>query len=140
MLVLPTGQIMYTDRSSDVELYSSTGGISLAWRPAIVKVDTRLYRNTTYTLVGMQLSGLSAGSKCGDDAQAATNYPLVHITNNSTGRVAYARTANHSSMGVAAGSLKVTTGFTVPKTDTGPSQLEVVANGIASPPVSVTVY
>jgi hypothetical protein len=76
----------------------------------------------------------------GDEYQNATNYPLVRITNNSTGHVFYARTHDHSSMGVATGSLTVSTNFDVPSViDAGPSTLEVVANGIASTPVSITV-
>jgi hypothetical protein len=43
-------------------------------------------------------------------------------------------------MGVATGSLTVSTNFDVPSViDAGPSTLEVVANGIASTPVSITV-
>ena len=76
----------------------------------------------------------------GDDAQAASNYPLVRITNTATGHVFYARTHNHTSMGVATGSLIVTTHFDVPAgIELGASQLVVVANGIASNPVSVVI-
>ena len=72
--------------------------------------------------------------------QTATNYPLVRITNNSTGHVFYARTHDHSTMGVATGNTTVSTNFDVPSSmEKGASQLEVVANGIPSQPVSVTV-
>ena len=40
----------------------------------------------------------------GDELNAATNYPLVRITNMASGHVAYARTHDHSTMGVATGS------------------------------------
>jgi hypothetical protein len=76
----------------------------------------------------------------GDEFQNATNYPLVRITNATSGRVYYARTHDHSTMGVATGSKRVWTFFDVPKgIATGASTLEVVANGIASKPVNVTV-
>jgi hypothetical protein len=43
-------------------------------------------------------------------------------------------------MGVATGSLRVSTHFDVPSAmDTGASSLVVVANGIASKPVTVTI-
>ncbi|HTZ81580.1 MAG TPA: hypothetical protein VMB66_00220 [Candidatus Acidoferrales bacterium] len=72
--------------------------------------------------------------------ETATNYPLVRITNNSTGHVFYARTHNHSTMRVATGSTIASTRFDVPATmETGASSLEVVANGIPSIPVSITV-
>jgi len=64
---------------------------------------------------------------------------LVRITNNATGHVFYSRTHDHTSMAVASGAL-VSTHFDVPATEErGPSQLVVVANGIPSAPVAVTV-
>ena len=65
---------------------------------------------------------------------------LVRITNTATGHVFYARTHGHSTMGVATGRLKVSTNFDVPSAaETGASSLVVVANGIPSLPVSITV-
>jgi hypothetical protein len=91
-------------------------------------------------LSGTQLNGLSQGGAYGDDAQMATNYPLIRITNSGTGHVFYARTYNPGSMGVATGSTVVSVSFAVPAgIELGVSQLEVVTNGIASNPVSVTV-
>lgn len=140
MLVLPTGQILLTDGSSDVELYNSAGSPNPAWAPAITKVPKTLTHGKSAALKGTQLNGLSQGAAYGDDAQAASNYPLVRITNNATGHVTFARTYNHSSMGVATGSLIVTTHFTVPAgIELGASQLAVVTNGIASNPVNVTI-
>ena len=82
---------------------------------------------------------MSQGAAYGDDAQAATNYPLVRITNLATGHVFYSRTHDHSSMAVANGGL-VSTHFDVPANqESGPSQLVVVANGIPSRPVTVNV-
>ena len=76
----------------------------------------------------------------GDEFQNATNYPLVRITNNKSGNVYYARTHDHSSMGVATGKTIVSTHFDVPSTmGTGKSTLVVIANGIASKPITVTV-
>ena len=76
----------------------------------------------------------------GDEEQTATNYPLVRITNTSSGIVVYARTHDHSTMGVATGSKTVSTNFDVPANiGSGPSTLVVVANGIASKPANVTV-
>ena len=72
--------------------------------------------------------------------QNATNYPLVRITNNASGHVFYARTHGHSTMGVATGTTPVSTNFDVPVgIEVGSSTIVVVANGIASQPVNVTV-
>jgi hypothetical protein len=76
----------------------------------------------------------------GDDYQSATNYPLVRITNNSTGHVFYCRTHGHSTMGVATGSKIVSTLFDVPATiELGASTIQVVANGIPSVAQAITI-
>lgn len=140
MLVLPSGEILLTDGSSDVELYTSTGGPQAAWAPKVTKVASLLTHGKTFTLSGTQLNGLSQGAAYGDDAQSASNYPLVRITNILTGHVFFCRTHNHSSMGVATGSLIVTTQFDVPAgIELGAGQLQVVTNGIASPAIVVSV-
>ncbi len=141
MLVLPTGQILFTDGSSDVEIYTASGTYQNAWRPTISSFPANLVPGfANYTLSGTQLNGLSQGAMYGDDAQSATNYPLVRITNSATNHVFYARTHHHSTMAVATGSAVVSTRFDMPAgIETGPSRLEVVANGIPSNPVAIQV-
>ena len=140
MLVLPTGQVMFTDGTTGVEIYSAAGSADPTWAPALTKVPANLIHGKTYTAQGTQFNGLSQANGYGDDAQAATNYPLVRITNNATGHVFYAATKNHSSMGVATGNAIVKTHFTVPAgIELGASQLQVVANGIASTAVGVNI-
>lgn len=86
------------------------------------------------------MNGLSQAAAFGDEFETSTNYPLVRITNNSSKHVFYARTHDHTSMGVATGNLIVTSNFDVHTgIETGLSTLVVVANGIASGPVNVTV-
>ena len=76
----------------------------------------------------------------GDELSAATNCPLVRITNAATARVVYARTHGHSTMAVATGGAVVSNQFDVPaQADAGASTLVVVVNGIASAPVQVVV-
>ncbi len=65
---------------------------------------------------------------------------MVRITNTATGHVKYAQTYNFSTMAVATGSATVSTWFHVPtNAEAGASTLEVVANGIPSLPMGVTV-
>lgn len=141
MLVLPDGGVMQTDYSTDVEIYYSSRNPNPAWAPTITGVATKFHPGEeNRELSGTQLNGLSQGAAFGDDFQDATNYPLVRITNNATGHVFYCRTHDHSSMGVATGSLIVTTKFDVPAdTELGASELAVVANGIPSNSVAVTI-
>lgn len=138
-LVLPTGQILFTDFSRDVEIYTSTGTYDSSWAPRIQSFPAVVSPGGSYTISGHLLNGMSQGAAYGDDVQAATNYPLVRITNLATGDVFYSRTHDHSSMAVAFNGL-VSTHFDVPANqELGPSQLVVVANGIPSQPVSVNV-
>jgi hypothetical protein len=140
MLELPTGQILFTDGSQDVEVYTPKGSYQSAWAPNVSQFPDTVTRGKTYSISGTQFNGLSQGATYGDDAQMASNYPLVRITNDNTGHVFYARTHDHSTMAVATGSKSVSTNFDVPKNmETGSSHLEVVANGIPSTPVVVTV-
>ena len=138
MLVLPTGQILFADFYF-VSVYNPTGTYNPAWAPRIQSAPARVSPGGSYVISGYRLNGMSQGAAYGDDQQSATNYPLVRITNNATGHVFYSRTHHHSSMGVAFSGL-VSTHFDVPTTqELGASQLVVVANGIPSVPVAVTV-
>jgi len=141
--VLPTGQILYTladGFTKDAEIYTAKGTFQSSWAPAIKTAPTTVSRGNTYKISGTQFNGLTHGAAYGDDAQMNSNYGLVRITNNATKHVFYARTHNPSTMGVATGTKVVSTNFDVPSgMETGASSLVVVANGIPSVPVNVTV-
>src|SRR5207247_8176421 len=108
------------------------GSTHAAWAPIIKSAPRAVSPGVSYTLSGTRLNGLSQSPAYVDDAQAATNYPLVRITNRATGHVFYSRTHDHSSMGVAS-SGEVSTLFDVPADqELGASDLVVVANGIPS--------
>ncbi|HEX3429467.1 MAG TPA: hypothetical protein VHT03_01160 [Rhizomicrobium sp.] len=137
MTVLPNGQILI----GGSEVFTSSGTYKSKWQPTISNYPSSVTRGKTYQISGTQFNGLSqAGGGMGDEYQSSTNYPLVQITNNSSQHVSYARTHDHSTMGVATGSATVSTNFDVPSgMETGASTLVVIANGIPSQPVSVTV-
>ena len=136
MLALPNGQVLFSNFNTQVALYTPDGGPDPAWKPAVTGVSANA--DGSYRVTGTQFNGLSQGASYGDDASMSTNYPLVRLTSG-TGVVTYARTFNHSTMGVATGSLPVSTNFTTPAgLASGPYQLQVVANGIASDPVNFT--
>jgi len=142
-LVLPTGQILYTladGVNMDAEIYTAKGKYKKSWAPKITTAPTSVTRGSTYKISGKQFNGLTHGAAYGDDAQMASSYPLVRITNTASGHVFYARTHDHSTMGVATGNKIVSTNFDVPSgMETGASSLVVVANGIPSTAVAVTV-
>ncbi len=136
-ILLPTGQIMML--GPHVVLYTPSGKPQASWAPAIRTYPHAIAAGKTYKITGTQFNGLSQAMSFGDEFQNSTNYPLVRITNRATHHVFYARTHDHSTMGVATGSKLVWTYFDVPAhIDAGASTLEVIANGIASHPVTVS--
>jgi hypothetical protein len=138
LMVLPNGEVLVGGGTTEV--YTSSGTYQTSWQPTISTYPSTVTRGSTYSISGTQFNGLSQAAAFGDELQTATNYPLVQITNNSTLHVFYARTHNHSTMGVATGTATVSTNFDVPATmETGASTLVVIANGIPSVAVSVTV-
>lgn len=139
-LELPNGQIFVTNGVIDpAEVYTPKGKTFAGYVPSITNVDTTLSIGTEYVLSGIQLNGRSQGAMYGDDAQAASNYPMLRITNGATRHVFYAYTYSYSTMSIAAkasGSFN----FILPsRMETGASMLEVVANGVPSAPVNVTI-
>jgi hypothetical protein len=141
MLVLPTGQVLFVDGSKIVEVYTAAGTYQTTWRPTITSVASTLNAGSANNVIeGTQFNGLSQGASYGDDAQMATNYPIVRIVNDATKHVFYARTHGHSTMGVATGNSIVSTSFDIPATvETGASEIHVVANGIPSQGVKVVI-
>ncbi len=140
MLVLPTGQIMMTTFSSDVELYTpGDRSYDPDWAPVVNCAPKKVHAGETYKIEGIGFNGMSQGAMYGDDVQSATNYPLVRITNKKSGHVFYCRTHDHSYMGVASDK-EVFTYFDVPKNiELGKSKIEVVANGIPSKAYDIVV-
>jgi hypothetical protein len=143
LLLLPTGEILETDFSGDVEIYAEAAARPCAQqgRPVLADADDLavLARGRSYDFSGLQLHGLSSGVSYGDDAQAATNYPIVRITNRKTGHVGFGRTHGFSSFSIAPGAWSKAT-LDVPETlESGDSDLVVIANGIASAPTRVRV-
>jgi len=139
LLPLPSGHVLAL--GYDAQLFTPADlSYNPAWAPTITGAPSTVSAGNSYKVTGTQFNGLSQACAFGDEFQCATNYPLVRITNKATGDVTYARTHNHSTMAVATGSTPVSTHFDVPAgIEAGPSKLEVVANGIPSAPISITV-
>ncbi len=140
MLVLPTGQILFTDGSNDVEIYTPAGTANPAWAPSALFSTPLLARGSSIVLSGHQFNGLSQACAYGDDAQCATNYPIVRFTNIGTGHVFYGRTHDHSTMAVGY-SGPCYTHLDIPSNlETGLTNLQVIANGIASPNYVISIH
>lgn len=140
MVVLPSGQILFTDFSSDVEIYTPSGTACTGCAPTISSVAATLTHGSKGNkIAGTQFNGLTQGAYYGDDSQNDSNFPLVRITD-SKHHTLYCRTHNWKP-GVAMGATALSNAqFDIPNVvATGSATLVVVANGIASAPKTVTI-
>jgi hypothetical protein len=140
MLLTPTGRVLFAADTAEIYVYAPDCEPCPDWRPCVRSCPRVLRPLHSYTLFGTQFNGRSQAVSYGDDAQMATNYPIVQVRNRASGTVKYCRTFDHSTMAVATGDDLVWTNFTVPlDIETGPVELRVIANGIASEPVEACV-
>jgi hypothetical protein len=131
MLVLPTGQVLLINDNDQLAIYTPDGAPNAAWQPTITSFTNN--GDGSYTLTGTQLNGLDEGAAYGDDNQMAENYPIVQVSDITSGHVYYATTSNWSSTGVATGNTPETVNVVLPASlGIDPYTLKVIANGIAS--------
>src|ERR1700733_7902389 len=132
MLLLPTGQVLMTDGITDsLVVYSEAGAAPAGVAPTIASVLPDA--DGSYTVAGTNLNGWNEGASYGDDAQMASNYPLVTLS--AGGNTVFATTYGWSSV-VATGAQVVSTQFMVPAgLNPGTYSLTVIANGVSSIPV-----
>ena len=131
-LMLPTGQIMFTDYTNDVEIFTPSGSNYSGWQPDALLTHTVYNRGTSFLLNGHRFNGASQNNTYGDDLQNATNYPIVRFTNVSTGHVFYARTHDHSAMPVGFNGPGFTHVDIPANMETGSTNMQIIVNGIAS--------
>ena len=138
LLLLPTGQVLCTGYSS-LHIYTPSGNPDRSWAPTIATAPSTVKPGLTYAITGTQFNGLSQAVALGDDYQGATNYPLVRITNTASGHVFYARTHDHSTMALRRDPRQCPLNSTSRRPSKSAPRLVVVANGIPSKPVNLSV-
>jgi hypothetical protein len=142
-LLLPNGKLLCSAQSNTLFLYTpdpATSAPNPAWKPANISVAAIMVQGHSYTLSGTQINGLSQAVCYGDDCGMATNYPIVQLTNTVSNVVQYLRSYDFSTMGVATGSTVQSCTIDIPANlATGAWNLVVIANGIASDPVAITI-
>jgi Putative Ig domain/Galactose oxidase, central domain len=139
MLCLPDGTILFIggQNSQSLYVYTPDGTPLAAGQPGIYSVTEN--GNGSYHLTGTNLNGISEGAAYGDDEQMDSNYPLVRMTNSTSGNVYYARTFNWNSTSLQTGSRVTTTEFALPQNlPAGTYSLVVEANGNPSAPTNFT--
>jgi hypothetical protein len=140
LMMLPTGQIMFTDFSGLVEIYTPASGVVAGVAPTINAISGNIGSPSTNNgLSGTQLNGLTENNAYGDDYQGPTNYPLVVLQQVSGPNVYYATTHSENTHSIAPGTA-VSTQFDVPAgLVSGSYNLYSVANGIQSNAIVVNV-
>jgi hypothetical protein len=162
MLVLPTGQVLWDagENANCTSVYTSNTTVDpnpvMRPPPHIGTVNGITPGNpipltqgsTNNTLTGSMFRGVSQGASYGDDAQSATDFPIVMITNNTSGNRCFGRTHNWA--------VHVSAQFDIPPAVTpaagwalvqhpcdtaggGASTLVVIVNGKQSNSIAVTV-
>lgn len=141
LFTLPTGQVMFTDLSGLVEVYTPATGVDANAKPTILASSTNLTHGTSNNILyGKQLNGIAQVNAYGDDYQGDINFPLVKLTNTSTGKVYFCLTHNESTHSIAPGVIMFTH-FDIPSTmPPGVYNLQSIAGGISSNAIKVTVH
>jgi hypothetical protein len=135
MLVLPTGQILFTTGGGKLAVYTPDGTAGTL-RPVISSVVAN--QDGSYTLAGSYLNGFSAGASYGDDAEMDTNYPVVQLTDGGN-HVYYARTHDWNATGLGYNGATATR-FDLPiGLPSGTYSLRVIGSGIASDPIEFPI-
>jgi len=135
LMLLPTGQVLFSASSNNIQAYMPDGGPQASWKPKITTVKLLSSPKGPYgQLIGTQLNGLSQANVYGDDCYPATNYPLVRLKINASSAVVYCRTFGISTMGVGTGAVPHQCSFSLADVPGGKYELRVIANGIPSDP------
>jgi hypothetical protein len=141
MLVLPTGQVLFSNgttqdgsnnTNASLDIYTPDGGPDPSWQPTISNISMvrpNLFLKPELKVAGTQLNGISEGAAYGDDANPASNYPILWYTTHS-GQVIDARTFSWSSNWVQTGATPESTLATLQ--NTGVYVVYAIANGIRS--------
>ena len=126
MLILPTGQLLFSDIERQLWAFTPTGAPPQNLKPRIegIKYDG----GGIFTLSGQQLNGQSAGSNYGDDVESDENYPIVSLMDKD-GNIFYARTTNWSTTEVATRVFRETVNFTLPASLVNPGVYWVTVCG-----------
>jgi Kelch motif len=137
LMLLPTGEVLFSASSANVQCYTPGGMPAEGWRPTITSLQVHGLIATDYLLLqGTQLNGLSQANIYGDDVYPATNYPIVRFEDSQTHTVYFARTYAFSTLAVATGAALQSCRVDVTQVPNGAYDVTVIANGISSHPVS----
>ena len=131
LMILPTGQILFTNLTGAVEIYTPQAGYLAATQPFIAigqYVSKGAWLNR---LAGYNINGLTQNNAYGDDYQADTNYPLIRLM--CGGTAYYANTHGESTHSIRPGTIATTDFDLDPATPLSANcDLQLIANGVPS--------
>lgn len=137
MVLLPTGQVLFSDSTNQLYVYTGDGVPKPKLRPVINNIAYN--GGGVFTLTGKQLNGQSAGADYGDDVQMDSNYPILRLVSRA-GDVYYCRTYNWSKVAVGTSKARETVNFTLNSALPAGNYSAVVSGaGISSFPVFVNI-
>jgi len=140
LLMLPTGQVLFTDFEKKVEVYTPPPGTLNSAAPSISASALVLYAGSAgNVLFGQQLNGLSQASMYGDDAQQATNYPLIQFVDINSGNIYWGKTHDGSTSSIRPNLFEYTKFDLNPNMPPGTYKMTVITNGIPSNTYQVSV-
>jgi len=142
LMLLPTGEVLFSASSGNIQLYVPDGAPQDSWRPHIdtATVHSSFFFPQYFNVTGTQVNGLSQANMYGDDCTPSTNYPIAQLIHQNTGNVYYQRTYDFSTMGVATGSAVQSFKVSALGLPQGSYDLTIIANGISSNVVTVGVH
>ena len=158
LLMLPTGELLHTQDSyatatSTMQIYTPAPGVAanavpqILGEPQLVGMTAEaptapvltLYKGRSYTMPIARMNGINLGATYGDDVQTFTDFPIVRVTASSSGHVWYCRTHDPSDRSTNPNEQGTAT-FDIPATvEGGTAEVAVIANGIASPALTVNI-
>ncbi len=118
---------------ASAEIYDNGSSYPVASQPVIFSFTQPLPNGGALTLTGTKFKGASESSG-GSTNNSASNYPLVQIQSQATGQTAFLTPDPASPFSDSTYVSKK-----IPFLGTGPAQITVITNGIASLPVQTTI-
>ncbi len=133
MLVLPTAQILMSDNTNTLWLYTPTGTTATplpGTQPTITSITINPATGLPQ-ITGTNLNGPTEGAYYGDDQEMSSNYPLVQLTD-LAGNITYATSSNWQTGIVGAGDPTVDFALPAGKTLADYATVTVSAEGLLS--------
>lgn len=100
--------------------------------PTITSAPASVFSGSSFTLTGNTLTGVHEGGYQSEDMSCRTNFPIVRLTDPSSGYVYYCVTSDFTYRGIEPGVSSSCKVFIPPTVPLGTYNMQVVVNGVPS--------